>query len=86
MLKSNKIVPLVINKCCNGIIFESSIVMNNEITSKIIPRSENVLSTKFIQPFTMYPNVIRLFLTPKHVKTGKKNLAYKVINRKQMTE
>ncbi len=60
--------------------------MNNEITAKIIPRSENVITTRFIIPYASYPNIIRLFFTPKHVKNIKKNIAYKVINRKQMTE
>ena len=73
-------------KSCNGIMFENNIIMNNQITSKIIPRSENVISTRFIIPYASYPNVIRLFYIPKHVKNIKKNIAYKVINRKQMTE
>ena len=73
-------------KCCNGITFEHSIVMNNEISSKNIPRSENVISTRFIMPYANYPNIIRLFFVPKNVKNMKRNIAYKVINRKQITE
>jgi len=73
-------------KCCNGITFENTIIMNNEISSKIIPRSENVISTRFIMPYAAYPNIIRLFFVPKNVKNIKKNIAYKVINRKQITE
>jgi len=37
-------------------------------------------------PYAAYPNIIRLFFVPRHVKNIKKNIAYKVINRKQMTE
>lgn len=34
----------------------------------------------------MYPNVIRLFFTPRNVKTAKKNIGYKLINKKQMNQ
>ncbi len=76
----------MMTKCCNGITFENTILMNNEISSKIIPRNENIISTKFINPYASYPNIIRLFFIPRHVKNIKKNIAYKVINRKQITE
>lgn len=77
---------MIMTKSSNGVMFENTIVMNNEITAKIVPRSENVISTKFILPYALYPNIIRLFYIPKTVKNIKKNFAYKVINRKQMTE
>lgn len=53
--------------------------------AKIIPRSENVISTRFSLPFAMYPNIIRLFFIPRNVKSAKKNIGYKIINRKQMS-
>jgi hypothetical protein len=81
-----QITPTVLTKCCNGINFEHSIVMSNEVSPKIIPRSENVISTRFVVPYANYPNIIRLFFTPKNVKNTKKNIAYKVINRKQIDE
>lgn len=41
---------------------------------------------KFIHPYAKYPNIIRIFYTPKSVKGNKPNYAYKSKNNKKIDE
>jgi len=42
------------------------------------------MAQKFIKPFGEYPNLLRLFYTPKNSKSYKPNIGLKAINKKRI--
>lgn len=63
-----------------------TVALSNELDLRILPKNENQVSIKFIQPFGDYPNMLRLFYFPKSVKGSKPNYAYKGMNKKKLSE
>lgn len=63
-----------------------SVVLSNQLDLRILPKNENQISIKFVQPYGDYPNMLRLFYVPKNIKGSKPNYAYKGMNRKRLSD
>jgi hypothetical protein len=63
-----------------------SVFLSNEMETRTLPRNEHQISVKFIRPYGDYPNILRLFYTPKSGKNHKPNYAYKVINHQKIDD
>lgn len=51
-----------------------------------MPKSENQVCIKYVEPFGGYPNVLRLFYHPKRNKGWKPNIGYKIVSKKKIDE
>ena len=70
----------------SGISFNDSILMNTEVTSKVIPRSEGFMCRKFVNPYANTPNLFRFCYSMSKERKCSKKIGYKMINLKPMDE
>jgi len=72
----------MLNSSVSGINFNDTVVLNTELESKVIPRSEGYICRKFIHPYGNTPNLFRFCYSIDKDRRCPKKIGYKMINLK----
>jgi hypothetical protein len=65
---------------------DRTLVMSNDISLKSFPKNESQVTTRYVMPYRLFPNKLRLVHYPPGTKVTKTSVAYKYVNKDQMDE